>query len=46
VCFGRNYNEERFSYAMDVSQLKSDIQLFAKQENTTVGERGINISGG
>jgi ATP-binding cassette subfamily C (CFTR/MRP) protein 4 len=31
---------------MEASQLTKDLQLFALGANTTLGERGINISGG
>jgi ABC-type bacteriocin/lantibiotic exporter with double-glycine peptidase domain len=32
--------------AIEVSQLIHDIEKFEKREDTTIGERGINISGG
>jgi ABC-type multidrug transport system fused ATPase/permease subunit len=31
---------------MSASQLTKDLDLFALGENTTIGERGVNISGG
>jgi ATP-binding cassette subfamily C (CFTR/MRP) protein 4 len=31
---------------LEASQLKSDVELFALGIDTTIGERGINISGG
>ena len=46
VTFGRKFDQSRFSYAMKTSQLESDVDLFVKGIDTTIGERGINISGG
>ena len=46
VCFGLEYDEERFSVALEKSQLVKDMDLFAGADQTVIGERGINISGG
>jgi ABC-type multidrug transport system fused ATPase/permease subunit len=32
--------------AMQASQMNKDLNLFAKGDLTTIGERGVNISGG
>lgn len=31
---------------MQASQMNKDLNLFAKGDLTTIGERGVNISGG
>lgn len=46
VTFGRKFDEERFQGALKASQLANDIDLFARGADTTIGERGVNISGG
>lgn len=46
VCFGLSYDAERFKTALRVSQLAKDMEQLVKGEETTIGERGVNISGG
>lgn len=46
ITFGRKYDKEHMEVALEVSQLKSDIELFAVGIDTTIGERGLNVSGG
>ncbi len=43
---GRDWNEQRFHYALKVSQLEKDLSLMGNGSDTVIGERGINISGG
>ena len=46
VCFGLDYEPERFQTALEVSQLMRDMENFARGDETVIGERGVNISGG
>ena len=46
VCFGLDYEPERFKTALEVSQLIRDMENFARGDETVIGERGVNISGG
>lgn len=46
ILFGKKYNEELFNKALEVSQMKRDVEQFANGADTVIGERGINISGG
>ena len=46
ILFGKEYNERRLNQCLRVSQLEKDMDLFSKGIETTIGERGINISGG
>ena len=43
---GLNYDKARFEKALEASQLIKDIEKFKSREETIIGERGINISGG
>ena len=43
---GLNYNKARFEKALEASLLIKDIEKFKSREETIIGERGINISGG
>jgi len=44
--FGKPYDKKKLEYAIKAAQLTRDIKLFGKGINTTIGERGINVSGG
>ena len=46
VCFGLDYDKARFDVALKASQLFKDMENFVKGEETVIGERGVNISGG
>ena len=46
IIMGLNYDKTRFEKALEASQLIIDIEKFKNRENTIIGERGINISGG
>jgi ABC-type bacteriocin/lantibiotic exporter with double-glycine peptidase domain len=49
ICFGvikSEFNEENYSKAIELAQLKNFIKLLPDKENTQVGDRGIKLSGG
>ena len=46
ITFGKVLNENLLQKALEIAQLSSDMNLFAKGVDTTIGERGVNISGG
>ncbi|HDS00621.1 MAG TPA: ABC transporter ATP-binding protein [candidate division Zixibacteria bacterium] len=47
ILFGREYiSEEVMNWAIEVSQLKSEIDEFPDGINTYIGTRGVSISGG
>lgn len=46
ILFGKPYDKERFEKAVRAAELVRDIEIFAKGVETTIGERGINVSGG
>ena len=46
VCFGLDFDQTRFDIALRKSQLYKDMGQFVQRENTVIGERGVNISGG
>ncbi|XP_066591156.1 probable multidrug resistance-associated protein lethal(2)03659 isoform X2 [Prorops nasuta] len=46
ILFGQPYDEERYRRVIEVCQMKSDLNLFPYGDNTMVGTRGINLSGG
>jgi ATP-binding cassette subfamily C (CFTR/MRP) protein 4 len=46
ILFGKVYDEEVFYKALEASCLIHDLKEFQNKEDTIIGERGINISGG
>jgi ABC-type bacteriocin/lantibiotic exporter with double-glycine peptidase domain len=49
ISFGvdkNEFNEENFSRAVELAQLKDFIKSLPDKENTQVGDRGIRLSGG
>lgn len=46
ILFGQPMNLERYEKVIDVCQLKRDLQMLPYGDNTMVGEKGINLSGG
>ncbi|XP_058798977.1 probable multidrug resistance-associated protein lethal(2)03659 isoform X2 [Phymastichus coffea] len=46
ILFGKTMDNERYEKVVEVCQLKRDFQLLPYGDNTLVGEKGINLSGG
>ena len=46
VSFGQPLDEPRFQTAVRVSALLADIAILPNREDTEIGERGVNVSGG
>ena len=46
VCFGRDFDSDRYWKAISDSCLDADLKLFPNGDLTEVGERGISLSGG
>lgn len=46
ILFGNEFVREKFDKIVEVCSLKRDLELLAMGENTMVGEKGINLSGG
>jgi ABC-type multidrug transport system fused ATPase/permease subunit len=43
---GRPFIQEKYQEAIDVCQLKRDIEILPNGDQTEIGEKGINLSGG
>ncbi|KAJ0412254.1 hypothetical protein ATCC90586_006640 [Pythium insidiosum] len=46
ICFGLPFDAARYEEAVRVSCLKKDLQILPGGDQTEIGEKGINLSGG
>jgi len=46
ILFGRDYDEDRYETILNACALKDDIAILPAGDQTEIGERGINLSGG
>jgi ABC-type multidrug transport system fused ATPase/permease subunit len=46
VLFGSQMDEEKYADVLDASQLSQDVTKLPYADHTSIGERGINLSGG
>jgi ATP-binding cassette, subfamily C (CFTR/MRP), member 4 len=46
ILFGKEYNEQRFKDVVQACALDEDIKNFPNREESIIGEKGINLSGG
>ena len=46
ILFGKPYDEQKFHQVLSVCCLEKDLKMLADGENTMIGEKGINLSGG
>ena len=46
ILFFKEYDEEKYEEVLQQSQLKVDLDNFDGGDNTEIGEKGINLSGG
>jgi len=46
ILFDADYDEKRYKDSIFYSGLLDDLKILAKGDNTIIGERGINLSGG
>ena len=46
ILFGQPMNKSRYDKVIKVCQLERDFSLFPHKDQTMIGERGINLSGG
>ena len=46
ILFGREYHAERYNQVIEACALRDDLAVLPSGDNTEIGERGINLSGG
>lgn len=46
ILFGKELDESRFKQILNACQLQRDLEILPAGENTEIGEKGINLSGG
>lgn len=46
ILFGLDFQEDKYLHVLKACDLLSDLQLLSNGDETTIGDRGINLSGG
>ncbi|KAH9151539.1 hypothetical protein LEN26_003844, partial [Aphanomyces euteiches] len=46
ILFSRHLHEERYDCVLSACQLQADLATFPQDDETEIGERGLNLSGG
>ena len=46
ICFGIPYDEKRYQRVVDICELSRDLEILPSGDQTEIGEKGINLSGG
>ncbi|CDW72862.1 canalicular multispecific organic anion transporter 1 [Stylonychia lemnae] len=46
ILFGQEYDEDKYQETIDICQLSRDLEILPSGDQTEIGEKGINLSGG
>ena len=46
ILFFKSMKKEKYDKILSICQLKQDLQIFHKGDQTEIGEKGVNLSGG
>lgn len=46
ILFFKDFDQEKYNKIIQVTQLQYDLSVFESGENTEIGEKGVNLSGG
>ncbi|KAK2956617.1 Multidrug resistance-associated protein [Blattamonas nauphoetae] len=46
ILMGRQFNEDEYNHTIKVCSLEKDLQTLAAGDETAIGEKGVNLSGG
>ena len=46
ILFGQEFDQRRYDEAIKYSCLQSDLDILVNKDETEIGEKGVNLSGG
>ena len=46
ILFGNEYDVDKYKRIIEICELENDLEMLDGKDQTEIGERGINLSGG
>jgi len=46
ICFGLPFNHQKYENCIKICELSRDLEILPAGDQTEIGEKGINLSGG
>ena len=46
ILFGKKFNQQKYEHTIKICELTRDLEILPAGDQTEIGEKGINLSGG